>query len=122
MRRAFLSKTARTQGQTTKAFKDPFKLVSVADIANMADTFTRNEILTSNEFRQIIGFKPADDPKADQLINSNMPQPSDGQMMPEQMVEEAPAEEVPVEETTEPVPTGELGNTPITQLMERFNS
>lgn len=93
MKRTFLSKTARTQGQTIKAFKDPFKLVSVGDIANMADTFTRNEILTSNEIRQIIGFKPAEDPKADQLVNSNMPQPSDGQMMLDEGMEEVPVEE-----------------------------
>lgn len=77
MKRTFLSKTARTQGQTIMAFHDPFKLVPIANIAQIADTFTRNEILTSNEIRQIIGFKPADDPKADQLINSNMPQSND---------------------------------------------
>lgn len=74
MKRSFLSKTARTQGQTIMAFRDPFKLVPVTDIASIADTFTRNEILSSNEVRQIIGMKPSDDPKADQLINSNMPQ------------------------------------------------
>lgn len=54
-------------------FKDPFSLVPVANIADIADRFTRNEILTSNEVRQIIGFKPSDDPKADELINANMP-------------------------------------------------
>lgn len=74
MRRTFLSKTARTQGQTIMAFRDPFKLVPVNNIAEIADKFTRNEILTSNEIRQIIGFKPSSDPKADQLVNSNMPQ------------------------------------------------
>ena len=118
MKRTFLSKTARTQGQTIKAFKDPFKLVSVNDIANMADTFTRNEILTSNEIRQIIGFKPAEDPKADQLVNSNMPQPNGEPMM----VEEAPAEEAPAEDPTVANPVAEFANIPISQLMGQFNS
>lgn len=74
MKRKFLSKTARTQGQTIQFFRDPFKLVPVADMAELADKFTRNEILTSNEVRQIVGMKPVDDPKADQLINSNINQ------------------------------------------------
>lgn len=79
IKRSFLSKTARTQGQTVMAFRDPFKLVPINNIAEIADKFTRNEILTSNEVRQIIGFKPADDPKADQLVNSNIAQPDNGQ-------------------------------------------
>lgn len=74
MKRSFLSKTARTQGQTIMAFRDPFKLVPIDNIAEIADKFTRNEILTSNEIRQIIGFKPSKDPKADQLVNSNIAQ------------------------------------------------
>lgn len=73
-KRSFLSKTARTQGQTIMAFRDPFKLVPIDNIAEIADKFTRNEILTSNEIRQIIGFKPSTDPKADMLINSNISQ------------------------------------------------
>lgn len=77
MKRKFLTKTARTQGQTIMFFKDPFKLVPVNQIAEIADKFTRNEILTSNEVRQIVGFKPASDPKADELINSNMPHEED---------------------------------------------
>lgn len=72
--RKFLSKTARSQKQSLLYFRDPFKLVPVNDIAEIADKFTRNEILTSNEIRQIIGMKPSDDPKADQLINSNIAQ------------------------------------------------
>lgn len=68
----FLSKTARSQKQAIKYFRDPFKLVPVENIAEIADKFTRNEILTSNEIRQIIGMKPSKDPKADQLINSNL--------------------------------------------------
>jgi Phage portal protein len=73
MRRTFLTKTARTQKQTVLFFRDPFRLVPVENIAEIADKFTRNEIMTSNEFRQIIGLAPSKDPKADQLINSNMP-------------------------------------------------
>lgn len=73
MKWKFLSSTARTQGQTVMIFKDPFKLAPVNDIANNADKFIRNEILTKNEFRQIIGFKPSNDPEADKLSNPNMP-------------------------------------------------
>lgn len=85
MKRTFLTKTARTQRQTIMFFRDPFKLVPVNDIAEIADKFTRNEILTSNEIRQIIGMTPSDDPKADQLVNSNISQP-DGN--PQQAYEE----------------------------------
>ena len=73
-KRKFLTKTARSQMQSISAFRDPFKLVPVNNIAEIADKFTRNEILTSNEIRQIIGMKPADDPKADMLVNSNISQ------------------------------------------------
>ena len=76
MKRKFLTKTARSQKQTILFFRDPFKLVPVNDIAEIADKFTRNEITTSNEIRQIIGLKPSDDPKADKLINSNIRQPN----------------------------------------------
>ena len=75
MERKFLSKTARSQNQSIKFFRDPFKLVPINDIAEIADKFTRNEIMTSNEIRQIVGLKPSDDPKADQLVNSNLNQP-----------------------------------------------
>lgn len=74
MKRKFLTKTARSQKQTIMFFRDPFKLVPINNIAEIADKFTRNEILTSNEIRQIIGVKPSDDPKADRLINSNLNQ------------------------------------------------
>ena len=77
MNRKFLSKTARTQGQALKFFRDPFKLVPVNNIADIADKFTRNEILTSNEVRQIIGLMPSKDPKADKLINSTIRQPEE---------------------------------------------
>lgn len=75
MRRSFLTKTARSQRQDILFFRDPFSLIPMADLAEIADKFTRNEILSSNEFRQILGVKPSKDPKADQLRNSNMPQP-----------------------------------------------
>jgi hypothetical protein len=79
MKRKFLTKTARSQKQSIVYFRDPFKLVPVNDMAEIADKFTRNEILTSNEIRQIIGMKPSDDPKADQLVNSNISQPAEEQ-------------------------------------------
>ena len=72
MKRKFLTKTARSQNQSIAFFRDPFKLVPVNDIAEIADKFTRNEIMTSNEIRQIVGMKPSNDPKADKLINSNL--------------------------------------------------
>lgn len=72
MKRKFLTKTARTQNQSIEFFRNPFKLVPVNDIAEIADKFTRNEIMTSNEIRQIVGMKPSDDPKADELRNSNI--------------------------------------------------
>lgn len=80
MKRKFLSKTARTQLQTITFFRDPFKLVPINNIADIADKFTRNEILTSNELRQIIGMKPSKDPKADELRNSNISQSKDDPM------------------------------------------
>lgn len=82
MKRKFLTKTARSQKQTISYFRDPFKLVPVNNIAEIADKFTRNEIMTSNEIRQKIGMKPSDDPKADQLMNSNISQASE-QMEPD---------------------------------------
>ena len=87
LKRKFLSKTARTQKQSIKAFRDPFKLVPVNEIAEIADKFTRNEILSSNEIRQIIGRKPSNDPKADQLVNSNISQPTQDQSMDYEMSE-----------------------------------
>ena len=77
MKRKFLTKTARSQKQTIMYFRDPFKLVPVNDIAEIADKFSRNEILSSNEIRQIIGIKPSDDPKADELVNANIRQPDE---------------------------------------------
>lgn len=78
MRRNFLTKTARSQKQWIMFFRDPFKLVPISVMAEMADKFTRNEILASNEIRQGMGIKPSQEPKADQLVNSNMPQSDTG--------------------------------------------
>lgn len=77
-KRKFLTKTARTQGQSIMFFTEPFRITPVSQIAEIADKFTRNEILTSNEIRQIIGIKPSDDPKADELRNSNLNQEKQG--------------------------------------------
>lgn len=93
MRRAFLTKTGRTQGQTLMYFSDPFKLVPLSDIAEIADKFTRNEIVTGNEMRGFLGIKPSKDPKADELRNSNMPEPQD------------PVVAKPDPVPTEPIPT-----------------
>lgn len=76
-KRKFLSKTARTQGQSVMFFTDFFKLVPAGQLAELADKLTRNEILTSNEFRQSMGYKPSDDPRADQLRNANLNQPAE---------------------------------------------
>ena len=105
MKRKFLTKTARSQNKSIAYFRDPFGLVPISDIAEIADKFSRNEIMTSNEIRQKIGMKPSDDPKADQLINSNISQPmEDQQMYPEEEAlydeAEAPYEEEPSEPTS----------------------
>ena len=78
MKRKFISKTARTQGQSIMYFRDPFKLVPILDLAEMVDKFTRNEVMTSNEFRQVIGMKPSNDPNADKLLNKNLKQTNSG--------------------------------------------
>lgn len=77
MKRKFLTKTARSQNQSIMYFRDPFKLAPINELAEAADKFTRNEIMSKNEFRQIVGMKPSEDPKADQLINSNISQPNE---------------------------------------------
>ena len=76
-KRKFLTKTARSQGQSICAYRDPFKLVPVSDLAKIADTLTRNEIATSNEIRQVMGWKPSTDPHADELRNRNLSAPAD---------------------------------------------
>ncbi|QBZ73572.1 portal protein [Streptomyces phage RosaAsantewaa] len=96
MRRTFLTKTARTQGQSILYYRNPFELVPMEQLAEIADKFTRNEILTSNEIRQGIGFKPSKDKKADQLQNSNMPQKSDVGPSPRRLeLAPAPSESQP---------------------------
>jgi hypothetical protein len=97
MRRTFLTKTARAQHQTIMYFRDPFKFVPIGGdggIADIADKFTRNEITSSNEIRQAIGMKPSQEPKADKLINANMPQGDTGV--------DPNAVEVPVDEVGDP--------------------
>lgn len=83
MKRKFLTKTARTQGQSIEYYRDVFKLVSALDMAQIADAYTRNEILSSNEIRGLIGFEPSDDPMADELRNSNIAHPEDYMMYDE---------------------------------------
>lgn len=88
MNRKFLTKTARSQGQAITFHRDPFRLVPVSDIAEIADKFTRNEIMSSNEIRQIIGMKPSDDPMADELRNANLNHPEEAQQPPNNTAEE----------------------------------
>ena len=99
MKRKFLTKTARTQLQSIAFFRDPFKLVPVAAISEIADKFTRNEIMSSNEIRQVIGMKPSDDPKADELRNKNLstPNPEGGTQPPPNSGIQPSTEEVPTE-------------------------
>lgn len=92
MKRKFLTKTARSQKQSIAFFRDPFRLVPVADLAEIADKFTRNEIMTSNEIRQIVGMKPSEDPKADELRNKNLSEPSGGDQEALENNTEAPIE------------------------------
>ena len=96
MKRKFLTKTARSQMQSIMFFRDPFKLVPIGELAETADKMTRNEIMSKNEIRQIVGLRPSDDPKADQLINSNISQPAEAQE--------------PTEIPTEEIEEGEIQN------------
>ena len=86
IKRKFLTKTARAQKQTIMYFRDPFKLVPVNDIAEIADKFTRNEIMTSNEIRQIVGMKPSKDPEADELRNKNLNKSAEEMKQPQQPI------------------------------------
>ena len=132
MKRKFLTKTARTQHHSIKFFKDPFKLVPVNNVAEIADKFTRNEIMTSNEIRQAIGIKPSKDPKADMLVNSNLNQspemmqqqyamlgveaPGTEQMQaPQEMPPEAMAEAPP-----EPEPVEDPFKTPMSEVRKLY--
>jgi hypothetical protein len=92
MKRKFLTKTARSQFQSISFFRDPFKLVPVSELAEISDKMTRNEIMSSNEVRQIIGMKPSDDPKADELRNSNISQAKEDTPQQTDSTEENPNE------------------------------
>lgn len=94
MKRTFLSKTARSQGQSIEFFNDPFKLVPVTQLAELVDKFTRNEVATSNEFRQVIGLKPSKDPRADELRNKNLNEPTNPGESTTEEVESQNGEEV----------------------------
>lgn len=107
-KRKWLTKTARSQGQSFMFFRDPFKLVPVEKIADIADKFTRNEILSSNELRGIVGFRPVDDPKADELRNSNLNQ---------QPGQEFPLSEDGTVSTTDQAFEQSPGDTPVSELM-----
>lgn len=98
--RKFLTKTARTQGQTLESYRNMFKLVPIEQVAELGDTFRRNSIATSNEMRKIIGFKPSNDPKADELYNPNMPEDKqpDGALR----LKQRPAEEDDIGSLTPP--------------------
>jgi hypothetical protein len=98
MRRNFLTKTARTQKHWIMFFRDPFRLVPISQIAEIADKFARNEIVSSNEIRQAIGMKPSKDKKADQLVNSNMPVSDTGTApVPDPAAQDAPAQDPELE-------------------------
>lgn len=92
IKRKFLTKTARSQGQTIMFFRDPFKLTPITEIATIADTLTRNEIASSNEMRQVIGWKPSNDPKADELRNRNISKPSGEDLANVPKTDENPAD------------------------------
>ena len=100
--RKFLTKTARSQGQAIKYFNDPFRFVTVTNLAEIADKFTRNEIMTSNEIRQVIGMAPIDDPRADELRNKNLNESENKKEVvtevPKKVVKEIPKVEVVKEE------------------------
>lgn len=104
MKRSFLTKTGRSQGQSVEYFRNPFKLAPISQIAELADKLTRNEVLTGNEFRAIIGYQPHDDPNANKLINKNLPQPPPVTEVVEEKVSVPVAEE---ESTTITEPTEE---------------
>ena len=93
MSRKFLTKTARSQGQSIEFFNDPFKLVPVSQIAEIADKFTRNEIMSSNEIRGIVGYKPVDDPRANELRNKNLNQTAEEAQAPPSVAEDYGLEE-----------------------------
>lgn len=110
MKRKFLTKTARSQHQTIMFFREVFKLTPVDQIAEIADKFTRNEILSTNEVRSIIGYKPSDNPRADELVNKNMPIQNGGEEMPMEEGMEGYPEEMEEDPGMEEVDTTEIDN------------
>jgi putative sterol carrier protein len=119
MQRTFIGPVKLAKRERIKFFRDPFKLVPVKDIAEIADKFTRNEILTSNEIRAFMGLPPSTDPKADQLINSNMPQPAiPAEVAPEEVVAEEEA--APEETQTEDDAAIDLINEQLDSIIEEF--
>lgn len=116
MKRVFLSKTARTQGHTIMFFNNPFKLMTVTEIAESANSLGRNEIVSSNEFRQILGFKPSDDPKADELRNSNISQPND-QIPPAKSPDATPESTPNPEQSDANTQASNIWDVPISALM-----
>ena len=113
MIRKFLTKTARTQNQTIMTFQDPFKYLTVTQIAQVVDTLSRNEVLTGNEFRTALGFKPSSEPSADELRNKNLIDPNadygSGSAYDTSSVDQGLTEEVETSETN-------LGDLPVSQL------
>lgn len=120
MARVFLTRTARSQGQAIDYFRNPFKLVPMSDMAEMVDKFTRNEVLTSNEVRQYIGVKPSKDPKADQLINSNMPHGDTGVPIPG--TDASGAETAPVVEDAQADPNAPSDTAPLDSVNDSISA
>lgn len=118
MLRRFLTKTARSQKQSIMYFRDPFKLVPLSQLAEIADKLTRNEILTSNEFRQILSYRPHNDPKADQLINSNLVASTTGVAIPGSTDAEPPDDGVDTSADTDLDAMGSSFDDEINQLVE----
>lgn len=120
-RRSFLTKTARTQRQSIMYFRDPFKLVAVTQIAEIGDKFTRNEILSPNDIRTIIGIKPDMNPKSDELRNRNMPVVDDeGETTEDKVVKKLPSSGKKVEETEKESDTSESMDQQINALTSRY--
>lgn len=117
-KRKFVSKKAREEGQSIMFFRDPFRLTTVNSIAEIADKFTRNEVMSSNEVRQAIGMKPVDDPKADQLVNSNISQPQQSGYVEDYEQEEPEPEPEPDEYKEDDNTSRNFMATPIRELME----
>lgn len=115
-KRKFITKTARTQGQSILFRRDPFKLVPIGSIAQIADTFTRNEILTSNELRGIVGFKPATDERADMLLNKNMPM----QAMPDGTTYSIDPNAIPPGQEVDPNMMMDPNQMPVEQPMDQY--